>query len=289
MDASNLFNSNHQEDLNQVKSKLEKLEQFCKNLHQNFSHMKNSTQETLQTQQNMQMQTRLEIDKVLYQNQLLIEWRRLIESQIENLKEEMRPLEKIKREVDSELDRLTAKVNSSETLRSELNAQKEAFLKEQISNRETRSDFKTKIEEMRDFFTQENAVVAAIWNDQKTEIGIVCDKVNEIQTGLEELKAKCTGLIFDLKTASQISSDASERLELRERETNEMKNSLSQLKLDVEILEENVFIGSGYSPGRLLWKLSGFNTKLEKAKENNVVLKSPIFYSHEYGYKLRVS
>lgn len=38
-----------------------------------------------------------------------------------------------------------------------------------------------------------------------------------------------------------------------------------------------------------MWKITEFEAKMGQAKENEVVLKSPIFYTHEYGYKIRVS
>lgn len=41
--------------------------------------------------------------------------------------------------------------------------------------------------------------------------------------------------------------------------------------------------------GHLLWRIDHFAAKLQDAKENGIILKSPIFCNRQYGYSLRVS
>jgi hypothetical protein len=41
--------------------------------------------------------------------------------------------------------------------------------------------------------------------------------------------------------------------------------------------------------GHIVWRISDFEAKMNDAKENNTVLRSPVFYSSQYGYKLRVN
>lgn len=41
--------------------------------------------------------------------------------------------------------------------------------------------------------------------------------------------------------------------------------------------------------GHLIWRIDDFAAKLKDAKENEIVLKSPIFCDRQYGYSLRVS
>jgi hypothetical protein len=41
--------------------------------------------------------------------------------------------------------------------------------------------------------------------------------------------------------------------------------------------------------GYIVWRISDFEAKMSDAKENDTVLHSPVFYSSEYGYKLRVN
>lgn len=40
--------------------------------------------------------------------------------------------------------------------------------------------------------------------------------------------------------------------------------------------------------GHLLWRIDQFAAKLKDAKENDIILKSPIFCNRQYGYNLRV-
>lgn len=41
--------------------------------------------------------------------------------------------------------------------------------------------------------------------------------------------------------------------------------------------------------GHIIWRISDFEAKMTDAKENNTVLRSPVFYSSQHGYKLRVN
>lgn len=41
--------------------------------------------------------------------------------------------------------------------------------------------------------------------------------------------------------------------------------------------------------GHLIWRIDNFSAKLKNSKENDTVLKSPIFCNVQYGYTLRVS
>jgi len=41
--------------------------------------------------------------------------------------------------------------------------------------------------------------------------------------------------------------------------------------------------------GHIMWRISDFEAKMNDAKENGTALHSPVFYSSEYGYKLRVN
>lgn len=41
--------------------------------------------------------------------------------------------------------------------------------------------------------------------------------------------------------------------------------------------------------GHLIWRIDRYTSKLNDAKENDIILKSPIFCNKQYGYTLRVS
>lgn len=41
--------------------------------------------------------------------------------------------------------------------------------------------------------------------------------------------------------------------------------------------------------GHLIWRIDQYTSKLKDAKENEIILKSPIFCNRQYGYTLRVS
>lgn len=293
MDAGSLSNEsfpNFQlEEIALLRNKIQNLDQLCKNLSQNLSFLKAKNEENLHNQQSAQIKNNREVDKVLYQNQVLLEWKKMIESHIASLRQEVAPLMKLKSEIDSTLQSIKIKISTYENLQLELTQFKDNFVKEQIYSREVQSDFNEKIQEMKDFFAQENAVMAAIWNDHKESIKLLEDKFSTTEKSVEEQKSKHASVVFDVRTVMNISSESSEKLEIQERLISELKQEMKQLKLDVEVLEESssraAFVAK---PGHLLWKLNNFSSKMENAKQNNSMLKSPIFYSEYYGYKIRL-
>lgn len=109
--------------------------------------------------------------------------------------------------------------------------------------------------------------------------------------------------MFDFRAVSQISSETAEKVEILERDFNIVRQEVNQLKINMEILEgkHNYNLNNCYMSmiadlssddntkcQRLIWRITDVESKLKRAKENDIVLKSPIFYTHEYGYKIRV-
>lgn len=115
------------------------------------------------------------------------------------------------------------------------------------------------------------------------------------------------GLVFELRTGSQTSSEALQKIEIMERDFGKVQQELNQMRVNIDILEGALWdksveivafqiwfftdLGSSESTiyQRLVWRITEVESKLQKAKESAIVLKSPIFYTHRYGYKIRVN
>nr|XP_023013379.1 TNF receptor-associated factor 5 [Leptinotarsa decemlineata] len=270
-----------QEEIHKLSRKLSDLE-----IHVAKSQVTNQTYETLK---NNLMQQNLDLEKLKYQSKLSFDWKNNTEIALNNIKQSLSSIQHSKRETDSNVAGLQNRLGILERMLDQVNYLKDSFFREQAFNRQVDANFEQNINDVKSHFSQENALTLAILNDVKDTTETFREEISKLKNGLDEHTAKFTNIIFDLRAASQIASEALEKLEIHERECQEMKKELNQLKLDVEILEGLSCSNELTSrPGRLLWKVTDVETKMMKAKEFGSVAKSPIFYSHDYDYRIRV-
>lgn len=105
-------------------------------------------------------------------------------------------------------------------------------------------------------------------------------KLSSLQLEIMQIK----GTVFETE-------DKCEKLEKLLLGANEtlvkVKQNLCDLEMHMKMQKKMAAIAS--FNGRLLWRIDKFSAKLLDAKENDIVIKSPIFCSKQYGYTLRVS
>ncbi|RZB77495.1 TNF receptor-associated factor 3, partial [Asbolus verrucosus] len=218
-------------------------------------------------------QEQQDIDRVKYQNQLLLEWKKVVDFKLETLKQLIKSWENSKHEYEFQWMGLQQKFMVLDKLQMDINLCRDTFLKEQNYNRQANLEFAKNLDAFKDLFDQENATVSALWSEQKRAIEDIRKDVDYIKQLIEEQKAKHTSVVFDIKTISQIASETSEKLEIQEREFAKFRQQFDQLKLDLEILENLA---------------AGETKSTNPARDSNTVLRSPIFYTHDFGYKIRV-
>lgn len=219
----------------------------------------------------------------------MLHWKNNFESQLDALKRSLTVAQNSKSETDSLWRNLQERVLSLEKQQVDVSYLKDAFFKEQSYSRQSNIDFEQDLSSINNHFSQEHATFATVLNDQKKSIDDLKTQINEIRQMYEDQKNKFTNIVFDLRATSQIASEAAEKIEIQERDFAEVKKDVNQMKLDLEILEELTSASDpNIKPGRLIWKIADVKSKLQKAKDFDSVLKSPIFYTHEYGYKIKV-
>ncbi|XP_023706972.1 TNF receptor-associated factor 1 isoform X2 [Cryptotermes secundus] len=113
------------------------------------------------------------------------------------------------------------------------------------------------VDEFREFLSRENIMISAIWAEQLAEIHNISDRIN-ILNKASEAKSK---------------------------EIAQMKQRVNECD---EAITKQARGNSALAVGGIIWRISDFETKMADAKENNTVLCSPVFYSSQYGYKLRI-
>lgn len=113
------------------------------------------------------------------------------------------------------------------------------------------------VDEFRKFLCSENIMISGLWAEQLAEIHSLTGRIESINK-VSEAKSK---------------------------EIAQMKQHIKEC--DEAITRQargNAVLALGY----IVWRISDFEAKMNDAKENDTVLHSPVFYSSEYGYKLRV-
>lgn len=280
---------NMQMELSRICGRLQTLEQSQRN-NNTYDSLNKRNQEEYFAIKNAQTDLRRAIEKLQYQSQIVFEWKRHVDSVLENLRLQCKTFEKIREDCERQSSSNQTGKAILDSLISDINHLQQQFNEDRIYNREIQNDLKSKIEEFRDFYTQENATIAALWGDQKRRVDETLQNIESLTKILEEQKLKFNTVVFDLRSVSQTASESAQKVEILERDFAKINGDVAQMKLDQEIdqigdLENH---HNNITTGRLLWKITDFAVKMKEAKDNGVVLKSPAFYTHEYGYKIRV-
>ncbi|XP_049792400.1 TNF receptor-associated factor 3 [Schistocerca nitens] len=85
---------------------------------------------------------------------------------------------------------------------------------------------------------------------------------------------------------SGVWGDQEARLERLENRVASLASRLTDM--DQQLVQQQDLRHAVQVPGRLLWKITDFDQKLADAKEHDTVLHSPIFFSQQFGHKLRL-
>lgn len=236
-----------------------------------------------------QLQLNLDLEKIKYQNQLAYDWRNKTDSILNNLTLNLSSIDNAKRNLDGNIMGLQTRMALLEKLEDQISGLVESFRREQAYNRQVDMSFEEKFEEIKKTLAQENAKNLAILGDVKDALDLTKQDMENAKFQLEDQGIKFTNIIYDLRGVGQSTSEAIRKIEKVEKEYEKLKKELAQMKLDMEILEGL----SGSSdfrpgPGRLLWRITEVDSKMVQAKQTGSVIKSPIFFTHEYGYRIRV-
>uniref|UniRef100_A0A6P7FEY5 TNF receptor-associated factor 3-like n=1 Tax=Diabrotica virgifera virgifera TaxID=50390 RepID=A0A6P7FEY5_DIAVI len=295
MIATKTLPKNTNDVKNDNKEELYKLSRKLADLESRFHFQQknqNQTSVSLQNFENLktaQLQLNLDIEKLKYQTQIAYDWRTKTDTIISTLRLNISNVENYKREIDSNLMSLQNRIMLMEKLQDQISYLKDSFLREQAYNRQVDMDFNEKLEEVKKLLAQENAKSAAILGDLKDSVDGLRQDMEGAKARLEDQGIQFTNIIYDLKGVGLMAAEGHKKMEKLEEDFSELKKQMTQMKLDMEILESL----SGSSdfrpkPGRLLWKITEVDTKMVQAKQSNSVIKSPIFFTHEYGYRVRI-
>lgn len=107
------------------------------------------------------------------------------------------------------------------------------------------------------------------------------------------LERKLTESLVELRQMKNIVCETEDKYEKLENITFDVRKICAETKQELHDLDEHLRMENKMRmfvncEGHLMWRIEGYTAKLKNGKENDVVLKSPIFCSQPYGYSLRV-
>lgn len=227
---------NMQMELSRICGRLQTLEQSQRS-NNGYETNNRRYQEEYFSIKNAQAELRRVTEKLQYQSQIVFEWKRHVDTVLENLRQQCKTFEKIREESDKQLVTNQTRKNALDSIIADINLLGKEFNEERVFNREIQNDLKAKIEEFKDFYMQENATVTALWNDQKLQVEKVLHDIEKLTKCLEEQKLKFNTVIFDLRSTSQTASESAQKVEILERDFAALNSDVAQLKLDQQISE----------------------------------------------------
>lgn len=254
-----------QMELSRICGRLQTLEQSQRNTN-SYDSTNRKYQEEFFSIRNAQTDLRRIIEKLQYQSQIVFEWKRHVDAVLENVKQQFKTFERIREESDRHLLATQSGKSVLDSVIANLHLLEKEFNEDRIFNREIQNDLKAKIEELKDFYTQENATVAALWNDQKLHVDEALQNVEKLSKTLEEQKLKFNTVVYDLRSVSQMASESAQKADILERDFAEISSDVAQLKLDQQIseaVEAPISTVSSNSCGKFLIKINNENKKYE--------------------------
>lgn len=233
-------------ELSKICGRLQTLEQNQRS-NNGYDSVNRKYQEEYFSIRNAQTELRRAIEKLQYQSQIVFEWKRHVDAVLESLKQQCTAFEIIRAETEKHLLSIKSERATLDSIIADVNLLGKEFREDQVFNRETQNDLGTRIEEVKDFYTQENATVAALWNDQKVQVDEALQNVEKLTKVLEDQKLKFNTVVFDLRSVSQTASESAQKVEILERDFTKMSSDIAQLKFDQQISEVEVPAGTGNS------------------------------------------
>lgn len=107
------------------------------------------------------------------------------------------------------------------------------------------------------------------------------------------LERKLAEAVLELRQMKNIVCESEDKCDRMDRIVVENRKKCAQMKQQVSdinihlLMEKKLRVITNFS-GHLIWCVDRFAEKMVDAKENDVILKSPIFSNRQYGYNLRV-
>lgn len=108
------------------------------------------------------------------------------------------------------------------------------------------------------------------------------------------LERKLTESLVEVRQMKNIVCETEDKYEKLENISFDVRKICAETKQELTDLDEHLRMEKKIRSfvnceGHLIWRIADYSAKLKNGKENDIILKSPIFCNEPYGYSLRVS
>lgn len=108
------------------------------------------------------------------------------------------------------------------------------------------------------------------------------------------LAGKLETVTFEVKQMKNIVCETEDKYDKMEKTVLSAKQATAKTRqelcdLQIHMKAQRKMSAIHNTRGHLIWRIDNFEAKLKDAKDNDVVLKSPMFCNRQYGYTLRVN
>ncbi|XP_043279731.1 uncharacterized protein Traf-like [Venturia canescens] len=167
-----------------------------------------------------------------------------------------------------------------------------------------------KVDDLTKFVVKESAIVRDLWdeqskrcNDLKLELEIRCKISKELEKTQNLLSEKIEIVVTEIRRRANEIMELKDSLKKMKSQSKRMMELLEDLVLEKDeyLLGEmekrekaavppsyHVAAAAAVTTGRLLWRIDRYKEKMNDAKEKDTITQSPVFYSKDYGYALRM-
>lgn len=184
--------------------------------------------------------SQLEMEKINLQYQVLDSWKRQIDSTLEFLKSRFSENENKVLDAEYVIKNIKSRLELLDNLDIEMNMLRHRVGEDQFNRQEESISWRAELNEFKEFFNEENVMIAAVWHEQKEHVEALKKSLEIQATSLQDFKTKYQTITFDTKSVTQISNESAERLESLSNQFRIVKNDVEQLKLDFKLLHEEV-------------------------------------------------
>lgn len=219
---------------------LRKIEEFTHQLANKIDQLKRSNFEEFEKRKSYSIESKLELDKIHLQYQVIDGWQKNIDSSVEYVKNRLIENDNKLLDLEYTLKNHENRLNVTDRLELEINMVHQKVDDDQFNRQEESISWRGELNEFKDYFSQENALIAAVWNDHQKELNDLKNMIEVQSNSLLDFKTKYQAILFDSKSLSQVANENSDRLDSQKNEIKTLRENYEQLKLDFDVLRESV-------------------------------------------------
>lgn len=239
---------------------------------------------------------RFELDKLLLKFNSIEEWRQETTMLLDRLQSDVvAPNDRYRNQMEALINNNSVTIHKIQQLEADMDDLKATVVGHHAPTTNHPSPnnynhFAEKMNAVDQVFLDQQALINSVRNYLTTEVNNLKEENLKLRLACDEntgLVQKFQALDFDVKGMRNIVFETEDKCEKFDKTIMQTKQDMADLEVHLTYQEKLLPIHN--TKGRLIWRIPEYKKKLSEAKDEGVILKSPIFSTRQYGYNLRVS